>query len=453
MMYLRRSIGICIQDERLEIQAAGKTLTGSKALGNLTIDHWMAKEPLMLKSEIQGFLQRHRINPDHVVASLCPDQVMSGTLSLPAEAEESLAQAVNLQLLNITPYDPEEVYAERIVRKGENGKLEVDLHVIRRDRVQQLLDRFRAAGLVIRQITLSAFAFQQLLEADNHTGTCFLLDLEATRVSIYIYRQGRFACYLNVPGENGPPRLDMVLRELEQAARLVRCGDDEEIEVLANVAAAGWIEPLADEKYAFIKPLGGKMPAGERSGKDLKALAAAMLALDANPRDFNLIPADWREKSSLVGLVVTYVLAGILLLLVGLTFVHPYIQETSFEEKLDRHIAELQKDYSAVQQLRVNIQELKKRAEVYRQVLQRPRSDLQILRDLTEKAGPKTYFNEYLRDSKLTIGGYTDSSLELQSRLSTIPYLKNPTMQGSITKNREGLEHFRFEIQLAEEEK
>jgi hypothetical protein len=84
-------------------------------------------------------------------------------------------------------------------------------------------------------------------------------------------------------------------------------------------------------------------------------------------------------------------------------------------------------------------------------VIKRPISDLDILRELTEKAGDKTYLSEYVRANNLIVSGYTDSVLDLQTRLTAIRFFKGVNLQGSITKTKEGLEHFRFEIQLLEE--
>jgi Tfp pilus assembly protein PilN len=241
-----------------------------------------------------------------------------------------------------------------------------------------------------------------------------------------------------------------VLKEVERCASLVRLPEDENIDIFVNVSDSNWEEKLLDESYAFIRYAKEFSPFPERTTHNLKPQAVALQAMDLQRKSFNLIPPEWRERFSTISLIPTFVLAAGLIILLGMNFARVYIQENSYLNMLDRTIQKNEREYRSVQSLRQNISRTRKELETYEDVIKKPLSDLLILRELTEKAGEQTYLSEYVRGENLVISGYTDSVLDLQTRLSAIRLFKSLNLQGSITKTKEGAEHFRFEIQLEE---
>jgi Tfp pilus assembly protein PilN len=453
MMYLKKAIGVFCHDDDLDIEVVARSFAETHFLGSLTLSGVSQKDPLVLRSEVEDFFAGLKIKPENVVVGIAPDQLAFRRLVLPPEAEENLEQAIRLQVMNVVPSETEDFCAEKIVRRGADGKsFEVDLYIIPRERVRKLLDLLRPLGLAPQALTLTAFGFEQLLKKSALAAqpAVFVADLDLNNFAVHVFQEGRFTyfklAWINPANKN----LQNVLKEVERCASLIQLSDDQDIDVLVNVADPNWQEKLVEGEYPFLRYFKECSPFPERTTLNLKPLSVALQALHHTRRSFNLIPEEWREKSSSITLVPTLVLAAALVILLGLSFTRVFFQEASYNELLERNIAKIDREYGDIMKMRRNIVKARNELDTYQQVVKKPLSDLEILRELTEKAGDKTYLSEYVRANNLVISGYTDSVLDLQTRLTAIRFFKGINLQGSITKTKEGLEHYRFEIQLEE---
>jgi Tfp pilus assembly protein PilN len=451
-MYLRKAIGVLYQEDQLDIEVVARGVTELHFLGNLCLTGISQKDPVLLRSEVEDFLDKLKLKPENVVVGLSPDQIAFRHLTLPAEAEDNLEQVIRLQVMNYVPSDPEEFSIEKVVRKGADGAFAVDLYIVPREKVRKIVELLRSIGLPPAAVTLTSFGFERMiaLNKDAASRPVFLADLDLNNFSVYVFQEGRFT-YFKLAWIN-PSNKDLphVLKEVERCASLVRLPEDENIDIFVNVSDSNWEEKLLDESYAFIRYAKEFSPFPERTTHNLKPQAVALQAMDLQRKSFNLIPPEWRERFSTISLIPTFVLAAGLIILLGMNFARVYIQENSYLNMLDRTIQKNEREYRSVQSLRQNISRTRKELETYEDVIKKPLSDLLILRELTEKAGEQTYLSEYVRGENLVISGYTDSVLDLQTRLSAIRLFKSLNLQGSITKTKEGAEHFRFEIQLEE---
>mgnify|MGYP001210309152 FL=1 len=454
MMYLKKAIGVFYHDDDLDIEVVARSFGDIHFLGGLTLSGLSQKDPLVFRSELEDFFAGLKIKPENVVVGLAPDQLAFRRLVLPAEAEDNLEQAIRLQIMNVVPSDTEEFCAEKIVRRSADGKsFEVDLYIIPRERVRKLLDLLRQLGLAPQALTLTALGFERLLKKDGPANQhpVFIADLDLNNFAVHVFQGGRFTyfklAWINPANKN----LQNVLKEVERCASLIQLPDDQDIDVMLNISDSNWQDQLVEGEYPFLRYLKECSPFPERTTLNLKPLSVALQALEHNRRSFNLIPAEWREKSSSISLVPTLILAAGLVLLLGISFTRVYFQESSYNDQLQRNLAKIEREYRSTMQLRRNIVRVRNELDTYQRVIKKPISDLDILRELTEKAGDKTYLSEYVRANNLIVSGYTDSVLDLQTRLTAIRFFKGVNLQGSITKTKEGLEHFRFEIQLLEE--
>jgi Tfp pilus assembly protein PilN len=453
-MYLRKAIGVLYQEDQLDIEVIARGVTEMSFLGNLSLTGISQKDPVILKSEVEEFFAKLKLKPENIVVGLSPDQIAFRHLTLPAEAEDNLEQVIRLQVMNYVPTDPEEFSIEKVVQRGAEGKtFEVDLYIVPREKIKRIIDLLRSIGLPPAAVTLTSFGFERMIALAKLDAAhpIFLADLDLNNFAVYVFQAGKFS-YFKLAWIN-PANKDMphVLKEVERCASLVRLAEDATIDIYVNVSDANWEEKLLDESYAYIRYAKEFSPFPERITPNLKPMAVALQALGLKRKSFNLIPTEWRERSSTVSLIPTFVLAAGLIILLGLSFTRVYFQENSYLKMLDRNIQKIGKEYRSVQSLRRNISSTRRELETYQGVLQKPLSDLVILRELTEKAGEKTYLSEYVRGDNLVISGYTDSVLDLQTGLSAIRFFKSLNLQGSITKTKEGAEHFRFEIQLEEQ--
>lgn len=451
MIFLKKVVGVYYGHDRLDIEVIGRTLTESVRLGGISLTELGSRDSLMMKSELINFFDEHKVTPDYVAVALSPDQVAYRHISLPAEVEDNLEQAIRLQMLNVVPSDLDDYCVEKIVRKSDDGKTyEVDVYVVPRDKVRNVLDFLRPLGLHPMCLTLSSFGFEKMLSRnpDLEDKAVFVLDLDKEEAGIHLFTGGRFTAFKQARLDVETAGFDDILHEVEQCAALERVPEDADIELLVNIADPAWGEKLRDREdlpLRFLSDLSVDESAGLR---DLRPEAAALQAFGKQKKAFNLLPEDWRSKAASISLVPTLVLAAGVILLLLLNVGRVYIQEAQYVSFLERQIQTVRPQYAEVMKVRQDISRIRKEIETYKQVMgEKSISDLAILRELTEKATDKTYLQRYVRTDKLDIQGFTDSYLELEKRFDTIPFFKSIIPQGSITR-RGDLEQFHFTIQL-----
>jgi len=453
MIYLKKAVGVLYHEDQLDIEVVARGFSEVTFLGGISLTGISQKDPLVIKSELEEFLAKLKVKPDNVVVGLSPDQLAFRHLTLPAEAEENLDQAIRLQVMNIIPSEVEDFAMEKIVRRGADGKsYEVDLYIIPREKVRKILELLKSLGLSPPALTLTSFGFEKLLRMRkrNLHNPIFLADLDLNNFSVYAFQEGQFSyfklAWINPASKN----IQNVLKEVERCASLVRVNDEDDIEMFVNVSAPNWEEKLVEGSYAFISYAKEFSPFQERTTHNIKPLAVAIQALAQRRRSVNLIPPEGRERSSSMTLLPTVVLAAGILIVLGLIMGRGFFQDSEYVDTLEKNIAKISRDYRNVMQLRRDLVRARGELDSYQDVIKGHISDLEILKELTEKAGEKTYLSEYVRADNLILSGYTDSVLDLQTRLGAIRFFKTLNLQGSITKTKEGLEHFRFEIQLEE---
>ena len=452
MIYLKKAIGVLYYEDQLDIEVVARGFSEVFFLGSTSLTGISQKDPLVIKSELEEFLAQLKIKPDNVVVGLSPDQLAFRHLTLPAEAEENLDQAIRLQVMNIIPSEVEDFSMEKIVRRAADGTFEVDLYIIPREKVRKIVELLKSVGLSPGAMTLTCFGFEKLLRMSkrNLHNPIFLADLDLNNFSVYAFQEGQFSyfklAWINPASKN----IQNVLKEVERCASLVRVNDEDDIEMFVNVSDPNWEEKLLEGSYSFINYAKEFSPFQDRVTHNIKPLAVAIQALDQRRRSFNLIPPEWRERSGSMTLIPTVVLAAGIIILLGLILGRGFFQDSEYVDSLEKNIAKIGRDYRNVMQLRRDLVRARGELDSYQHVIKGHVSDLEILKEVTEKSGEKTYLSEYVRSNNLILSGYTDSVLDLQTRLGAIRYFKSLNLQGSITKTKEGLEHFRFEIQLEE---
>ncbi len=92
-----------------------------------------------------------------VVLRLAPQAVLRKPVRLPLAAEENLRQVLGFEMSRQTPFAAEDVYFDyRVTGRDRAAKrLELELLVARRERLDRLLDRLAGAGLHIDSVSLA----------------------------------------------------------------------------------------------------------------------------------------------------------------------------------------------------------------------------------------------------------------------------------------------------------
>jgi general secretion pathway protein L len=118
-----------------------------EALGTLEIG---GREPL------PGPVAATAKGPPHRTVLMLPaGAVLSRRISLPAQVRDNLAQVLRYELDRLSPFRPDQVvYDTRLFSGGKGAaRLTFDLALTRRDLVEGWLERLRAAGSAVDQVT------------------------------------------------------------------------------------------------------------------------------------------------------------------------------------------------------------------------------------------------------------------------------------------------------------
>lgn len=449
-MLFSNAIGVYFREHRVDIHVVQRQLKGYRSLGNLALEGLEGKDPILLRAEVATFLDKVNARFGSVGVCLSPSQVLFRHLSLPAEVEENLDQAIQLQLVNQVPTDPEDYYVQKVVTTdSERNTVEVDLYLAPIEQVRKTVAFLKNLGLPPKYLTMDFFALERLLAGrrDLHQKSVFIADIRQGELGISHFTRGRFVSYA-VQALPADPDFSVVERAVEVCASEARLPEEAEIEVFVNVVNPDWIHAVAGANPLYVKSIWDLCHFEPRPEGDALPAVVALLGESGRKPRINLIPSRWEGKPTKVGLVPTIVFCGALALIGGLNFTREGLQIEEANQRLDQQIAQKDREYRKVTGLHKRIVDERKSFDALQSIVKKPMSDITILKELTEKVGPKTYITEYVRADTLMISGLTDNVLDLLSKLSTIKMFKSINMEGSIMKTREGQEHFRLKISL-----
>jgi general secretion pathway protein L len=125
-----------------------------------TADVFGAGEDLdLLRGRWRELLTSFEDGRPEVCLCLHEQDVLALPVELPAAVEGNLAQALQFQVDQVSPFSADQVYIDHRVaaHDQEHGRLHVELRLVPRETVDQLLERVQAIGMVVHRVdTLSA---------------------------------------------------------------------------------------------------------------------------------------------------------------------------------------------------------------------------------------------------------------------------------------------------------
>ncbi len=474
-MYLKTVISILYSEAELTIDVLGKTFKGVELIGRHTVSSIYNKEHLFIRGEIESFLEEFNIPKENIIVGITPDQVAFRKISLPLEVEEELEDAISLQIMNLVPSDLTDFYVEKIVRKNEEGNcFDVFLFIIPREKVETILKFFSDIDFYPQWLTITALGYEKIISGNSQLRgkNIFICDLSYESFSVYCYRNGKFEYFKHtwiIPGPRGK-EISQVLKEVEKTASLVRLPEEEDVEIFLNFTDESWKEKIDRSQYPFLRHINEITELPITYG-DLNSFAVGYLGLYSNRRSFNLIPKERRVFTSSISYIPTLALVLVLIVLLFLNLTSGYFQKKKYLEEIERGMAKIEKKYKKVVKIKQRISATKDEINVLNKLMIHPISNLEVIRELTEKAGPKTYIDNYNRNvdikpaspkeknmnsffyvkDTLTISGYTESSLDYQTRLMDVKFFNSVIMNSSTKSRRNDLERFQFKIVISEE--
>ncbi len=185
------------------------------------------------------------------------------------------------------------------------------------------------------------------------------------------------------------------------------------------------------ESVGDVETLDSGVQLESRSGKvKEQVLTAVGLAISAVGKSagakVNLIPHEKRILITRPNLIGTFLLAGLLIVMLIGVGTQGYVQNKALLKRTDAQIAFLQSQVDEVLRVRSQVEEKKEQLAEFQKMLKGRQTTLLILKDLTERMPDNTYLqNIQFQGDKITMQGYSDQISSLLPVLQDSPYFES----------------------------
>ena len=209
---------------------------GMKALEPGTIVDGVVMNPDRVVSAIKQLLKEHRVREKRVATSISGHSVIVKKITLPAVPEEELDTQVKLAAEQYIPFDINEVNLDFHVvnasEQPEEGEPQMSLLLVaaKKDKVAELIDLIRGAGLTPMVIDVDAFAIENMYDV-NYSVTpdevIALVNIGASVMNVNIVRGGTcvFTRDISIGGNRYTEALQQDLGASFDDAEVAKKGD------------------------------------------------------------------------------------------------------------------------------------------------------------------------------------------------------------------------------------
>jgi hypothetical protein len=461
VIYLKSSVGIEMGQEDLLITCLRSNFAGGVFTDFMRISGYRQRAQDEVRSEIDGFFKRERVNRENVVLGVPRKDVIFRYLDLPSEVEDNLRQVVLYQVQSFEPTEDEKLCYDFVpIRDGQPGKkLRVLLVMIRKSILDAHLDLMRQLGIRPAVITAGSAALANMFLGTQGNGrdkTFILADLKTGGIELAVLRGGVIVYGREAAKQDGMSWKQLLLDEMEVAIGKARLDPEETIE---GIMMAGEASELAFQEIRDEVPgceLIGDRLRFEMSSQNKAILqeAATSLGLAYSgitrrlSMKLNLLPAEYRVRQKRWAYVPTIVLSLCVAVALAGLGLQNVIQERILSRDLDLAINDLKGRVDRVNALKAQLENLEKQAASLEELLSQRDRNLEILRELTALLPSDTYVTNYTNnDCTITVQcqGPPSTSPDVIPKVAKSSLLKDVTPSGVIYKNAQtGKDVFSF---------
>jgi general secretion pathway protein L len=142
LIHPRERLILSVQQDYVTLALSGKQRL--QQLGEFSLDATGSERRLEL------FESNPSLHEAEIVLRLSPHDVLRRVFSFPAAAAENLDQVVAFEMDRLTPFKADQVYhqARPVEKNARNDKIDVELVLVLRDKLDDILDRLSAWGLM-----------------------------------------------------------------------------------------------------------------------------------------------------------------------------------------------------------------------------------------------------------------------------------------------------------------
>jgi Tfp pilus assembly protein PilN len=462
MIYLKTSVGIELRGDDMLISSLQGNFSESTFTHFKRVENYRLRDKAELQQEIQFFFKSTGLSKDNIILGIPRSDLVLRYLDLPAEVADNLKQVVQYQVQSFEPTEEDKFYYDYTLLNGSGApkRLSILLAMVRKAYLDKHLQFLREIGIRPVAVIGSSMGLTNIFlgirkEANK---TYILADLSASTLEVVALNHGSIVYSREVPIENTGNWMDLIAREIDEAASKIRLSPEDELEqiVLAGESSESAHEEIKDalpDCVLLKSVLPAAMP-GENKIHIQEAASTVGLARTGMLRHpavrLNLLPADLRRRQTRWAYVPAVLLGFVILALLVALGVHRIVQDRKISRQLDKEIQSLKAPVERVQSLRNGAETMEKRIRSVEDLLRNRDMNLDILKELTAILPPDTYLNSYSnRDGIIQIGGLSGSAYDLMPKLEKSPLLKDVVQRGSINKETQsGKDRFSFEMKL-----
>lgn len=462
MFNLDSALGIEIQADRLVMASVEKGLQDYQLKSYLTIDRFRELPRPELLARVQQFRSANGFNAESIVVGVPREWVVVREIDLPIEVEENLDGVIRAQVEKLEPLeDATSNFDYHVVSRDEELKrIILQVVMIRRDAVDELLDLCSEMELYPAFVTFSSLGLQAALAAHEDglpkNAGVMILRIQPGSVEVLASSPSRQICSEVIETRALPANVETIL---SQTAEMLNPYADQFQSFTKLYLVGDWNEELLSELKSRVQDaelltsrLALKHKGIDRAtlGQLVPAVGLAIQGILRKGPRYNLIPPERRVVHMRASLIPTYVLAAVLLVvLVGLGM-RSYFQQSVLAAQVDSEIQGLQGKVNRVFGLRDAVEA--KRAEVTKlqNLLRNRQKTMAVVKDLTERIPNDAYLTSLqIQGGQVTMQGYADQASSLLPVIAQSPYLEG-VKTNWITKDprRANKERFNFEAKV-----
>lgn len=414
-------VGISIEGPRgaesLFVEAVKVRPGGVTLLGELVVEDFLSVPCTEWGARYAEFTGKHGVGHAAAVVVLPRTDVILRQLELPGISAKELENAVRFQLDGLHPWDEDDVYAAwaRLSKWGGNAESSTVLVAIaRREVVDRYTTLFAEAGIKVSGFTCSAAAIYSALRLRGGAPNEPILARVHETEPIELYGESPARLLLSAAFGSDPDRA------LQLASSELRLETTRELTPLEDLF--GSAHPLS---YA----------AAMNSGCPWRALS------------LNLLPEEARQSGSRAHWILTGVVAAMLVVGIAVYLMLPGIRDASYLQALNAEIAELQPEAARAGEIDSEVEAVRGRTLMLRELRRRAGRDLDVLAELTGRLTPPTWLNQLeIQDNRVVADGIAPQAAPLLSLIDSSALFEQSKFSSPPRRVEDG-EAFRIEIQ------
>ena len=411
---------------------------------------------------LRGFVRRQRGGgPDHVVLGVSRSDAIVQYIEVPATAASNLQELMRFELERHLPISPADAYTDFQPLLERNGEILTFAVAVRKTLLDEILGLLNEAGISPSVIDLAASGLQRFwLTASDGTEPAILINLEHRRADISVSHGRRLlACH---EARFDPDDLwPAIERELERLLLVVRSTlgtpPIRQAVVHGPRVLRERVQSHLEQRYPgqVVSNLGPtKIHDAARRRPDYDpgmlqtAVGLAARATDAKEPGCNLLPAEKRKKPSRLGVLSTFALLVIVLVLGGGLVASWAVQQRRTLAELDRQVKELRREVFEVRDLENDLEEQETILRHFEAEKDAGLSKLELIHQLTVTI-PSTAYIERIqyKGGRIELSGLADAASNLIPTLEALPIFEDVVFTAPIT-SRGSKERFQIRLDL-----